>query len=173
VNRAALIAALGGLVAFTAPAGPRAATTHPVHLSYGRLDVEGHTATLRLRLFRDDLERALGTFGGAPVAMHSDGATDSLFARYFHDRLFVSADGVRLAGTVIASGADELMWWYEVRFDARATVRTMRIRNAVLFELYGDQTNIVKVVHFPSERQFALSFAPQDTAPQAIAFPAR
>ena len=39
--------------------------------------------------------------------------------------------------------------------------------------LEADQSNIVKVVHFPSERQFALSFAARDTEPQTVAFTSR
>ena len=164
--RTALLAVLGAALTVVPP-------PHPAHLSYGRLVVEGRTLTFRLRLFRDDLEVALTRASGAPVTMASNARTDALFARYLDDRMFVAADGTRLTGTVVASGADDVMWWYEIRFDAPAAVRTMRLRNGVLFELYADQTNVVKVVHFPSERQFALSFATRDTEPQPIAFPAR
>lgn len=170
---------VGGFFAVTAAfaplasVAPRAAAPHPVHLSYGRLVVEGRTLTLRLRLFRDDLETALAKFNGAPVKVVSNGQSDSLFARYFNDRALVAADGERLAGVIVASGEDAEMWWYDVRFTAPRDVRTLRVRNGVLFDVYADQRNVVKVVHFPSERQFALSFAPRDTEPQTVAFTAR
>lgn len=167
--RAAAVVLLGVTMAFA----PAPATAHDVHLTYGRLVVEGRTLTLRLRLFRDDLTQALGRSGGAPVALATGARGDSLFTRYVNDRLHVVADGHRLTGVVVASGADELMWWYEVRFDARAAVRTLRLRNGVLFDLFADQRNIVKVVQFPSERQYVLSFATRDTEPQTIAFPDR
>ena len=148
-------------------------TMHPVHFSYGRLTVEGRTLTLRLRLFRDDIAQALATFGSVPVRMASNAHTDALFASYFNERAFVATDGARLRGVVVASGEDAEMWWYDVRFTATRDVRTLRVRNGVLFDLYADQSNIVKVVHFPSERQFALSFAARDTEPQTVAFTSR
>ena len=161
------------LLGVTMACAPAPAAMHDVHLTYGRLVVEGRTLTLRLRLFRDDLEQALGRLGGAPVTLATDSRTDALFTRYVNDRVHVAADGHRLTGVVVASGADEQMWWYEVRFDARAAVRTLRVRNGMLFDLYADQRNIVKVVQFPSERQYVLSFATRDTEPQTIAFPVR
>ena len=163
-----------GPVAIALACGTMAlAPSHPIHMSYGRLVVEGRTVTLRLRMFRDDLEQALGQFGGAPVTLASDSRTALLFGRYVNDRVFVAADGRRLIGAVVAGGEDELMWWFEVRFDAPATVRALRVGNGILFDRYADQRNIVKVVHFPSERQFALSFTARDTEPRTIAFPVK
>jgi hypothetical protein len=75
----------------------------------------------------------------------------------------VEVSGRALEPRLVGSGEDELdrepVWWYTVQFEAPSTLATFRVRNTLLTELFDDQTNIVKFVHFPDERQKTYSFA--------------
>ena len=152
-----------------APASPPAAT-HDIHLSYARVAVEGRVVVCRIRMFRDDLEKALSRRAGKPVTLQSSAAGDSLFAAYFNDQFTLLQDGTRLTGTVVASGDEPEMWWYTVRFEAPAAIRELSLRNGVLFDLFDDQRNMTKVMHVPTGKEFAYYFVEGDAKPQAMRF---
>ena len=162
-----LLVALAALA--PAPRAP-APAAHDIHLSYARVAVEGRVVHCRIRMFRDDLERALARRAGKPAVTLEAGATDSLFAAYFNDQFTLLNDGVRLRGTVVASGEEPEMWWYTVRFEAPAPIRGLALRNGVLFDLFDDQRNMTKVMHLPSEAEFSYFFVKGDTVPQAMRF---
>ena len=60
-------------------------------------------------------------------------------------------------------GEDELdrepVWWYQVRFDAPGPIRALKITNSILFEVFDDQSNVLRVVKFPEEDRRAYYFA--------------
>jgi hypothetical protein len=143
---------------------------HDVHVSHTRLVVEGATVAAQVRLFRDDLEKTLRV----------DAATvprrDSLLGAYL-DRTFVlEADGVRLRGTVEGSGIEkdrdqQDVVWVLLDFPAARAVTAIRLRNVIFMETWGDQQNIVQVLHLPGEGRHTLYFAPGDGRAQALEFP--
>ena len=137
---------------------------HKLHVSYGNTVVEGNLIVSRIRLFKDDLERALRLHGaGADFTMAADPRTDSLVAAYFSERFTVTVAGEKLEGRIIGSGEDALdrepVWWYAIQFEAPLPVRAFRVRNTLLFDLFDDQRNIFKIVLFPEETQRTYSFA--------------
>jgi hypothetical protein len=156
-----LFAALLALSGFPEGAGD---IPHKLHVSYGNTVVEGNVIVSRIRLFRDDVEAALRRHGaGAEFTMAADLRTDSLFSAYFAERLTVEVEGERLEGRIIGSGEDSLdrepVWWYAIQFEAQVPVRSFRVRNTLLFDLFDDQRNIFKIVLFPEETQRTYSFA--------------
>jgi hypothetical protein len=93
--------ALGALL-FAAPAGggrerPAAAAAHDVHLSHARVVVEGATVVMRVRIFKDDLERALGArLGRAGYVISPGHEADSLVVAYLNEAVTLThgaADG--------------------------------------------------------------------------------
>jgi len=138
---------------------------HDLHASYGNLGVEGSLAILQLRIFKNDLEDALRRLSGEDaLLMEVSPEVDALFLRYLGKRFVLEVDGEVLPGTVVGSGYDELdrepVWTYQVRYDAPATIESARITNTILFEVFSDQRNVVRVVKFPEERRRAYYFAP-------------
>lgn len=139
------------------------AAAHKLHVCYGAAVVENDVVLVRLRFFRDDLEAALRRHTGRPdLVLADDPATEAAFLAYFGERFTVSVAGRRLPASVVASGRDELdrepVWWYAVQFEAPAAVTSFRVRNALLLELFDDQSNIVKFVRFPEKTQKTYSF---------------
>ena len=118
---------------------------------------------MRLRLFTDDLEAALGRMAGREVRMAPEPAVDSLFLAYLAERFQVAVEGRTLEAALLARGQDELdrepVWWYTIQFQAPAALEAFRLKNTLLLELFPDQRNIVKVVRFPDQKQRTISFA--------------
>jgi len=158
----ALLLALAPTPGAGAAASPGAGS-HDLHVSYGAAAVEGSVLAVRIRFFRDDLATALARHAGrADVTLQVGPEADALFLAYLNSRLTVTVGGRTLPPTLVGSGEDELdrepVWWYAVQFDAGAPLTAFRVRNALLTELFDDQANIVKFVHFPDQRQKTYSF---------------
>ena len=144
-----------------------AGAPHDLHITSGNAAVEGNLIVTRIRFFKDDLESALRLNGAGPdFVLADDPATDAAFMAYFRDRYVVWVGGVRISPTMLAKGEDELdrepIWWYAVQHEAPEVVEVFRVRNTLLFELFDDQRNIVKFVHFPDETQRTFSFGEGD-----------
>ena len=125
--------------------------------------MEGSTVLVRIRFFRNDLEDALkGATHRPDFALRDDPTTEAAFLAYVAQRFSIAVAGRRLTPRIVKSGEDELerepVWWYALQFDAPGPVRSLRVRNTLLLELFDDQSNIVKFVHFPDETQKTYSF---------------
>lgn len=173
MNASTPLMMLALLPALAAPGGqaPAAELPHPLHLSTTMLAIDESAAFLRVRMFKNDLERALAAAGGrdslvlAPTPEH-----DSLFLAYFGERFelrFDGADGGR--PVIIGSGedlstreGDERIWWVELRYDLAAPASVVALRARQLYEQFDDQRNIVRVLHTESGRQRTLYFAAPD-----------
>lgn len=141
------------------------ALPHDLHVSYGNLGVEGSLAILQLRIFKDDLEDALGRISGNDaLLMEVSPEMDALFLEYLREHFILEVGGEALSPIIAGSGYDELdrepVWTYQIRYDAPALIHAARITNTILFEVFDDQRNVVRVVKFPEERRSAYYFAP-------------
>ncbi len=138
---------------------------HDLHVSYGNLGVDGALAILQIRVFKDDLEEALRRFHGLDAfQMAVSPEVDALFLQYLAKKFVLEVDGTPLKGQIIGSGDDELdrepVWWYQIRFRAPDPILLARITNTVLFDVFDDQSNILRVVDFPEENRRSYYFAP-------------
>jgi hypothetical protein len=153
-------------------ASPRAgqAAGHDLHLSHTRLLVDGATVTARVRVFEDDLARALGitTAGAAP--------TDAQLVAYIERHLLVRADGTVLRGPTLGGAGREVdgqgqpVRWVLVTWRAARPIGTLALRVALLFETFGDQQNIVIAARGTGEERRTLSFQAGDTGEQVVRF---
>lgn len=142
---------------------------HDLHVSYGNLGVEGSLAILQLRVFKNDLEEALGrTSRVEDLVMEVSPEMDALFLEYMKEHFVLEVEGSVLPPVIAGSGYDELdrepVWTYQLRYDARGPIRGARITNTILFEVFADQRNVVRVVKFPEGERRAYYFSPgEDT----------
>ncbi|HMB93768.1 MAG TPA: DUF6702 family protein [Rhodothermales bacterium] len=147
---------------------------HDFHISYGRVAVEDNVVVFRVRFFKDDLEEALRKYHKAPeFALEVNPAVDAQFVAYFNERLVLETEGQQLTGQIIGSGEEmegkEPMWWYALQYEASATIKKLTIKNQLLLELFDDQKNIVKVRHFPDDKQQSYYFD-DDTVEHTASF---
>lgn len=181
--RGALVALAAGLALGAAPAAarapdppPAAVRRHDLHLSHTRLAVEGATVGARIRLFRDDLERALRRRAGdSALALSPERRREAEVERYLRERLRLDADGARLALRVTGSGyerdaAQQDVLWYVLEGEAARPIARLRVLVTACFELFGDQQNVVALQHFPDGRKHSFFFAAGDEQGHEIAF---
>jgi hypothetical protein len=140
---------------------------HDLHVSYGNLGLEGTTAILQIRIFKDDLEEALQRFDERePFLLEVTPEMDALFLRYLSENFRLEVDGKTLPGRILGSGYDELdrepVWWYQIAYDLPGPFDGARVTNTVLMEVFDDQSNVLRVVRFPEETRRAYYFAPGD-----------
>jgi len=142
---------------------------HDLHATYGNLGVEGAVAILQIRIFQNDLEEALRRFHGRETfRLEVTPEVDALFLAYLTQKFVLEVGGEALEARIIGSGDDALdrepVWWYQVRFNGAEPIRSARITNTLLFEIFSDQSNVLRVVRFPDETRRAYYFAPGEEA---------
>jgi len=144
-----------------AASGPAA---HDLHLATGDVAIESSLIAARIRFFQDDIERALAAMvGDANLSLQPGAEADALVLRYVRDKLRIRVDGQELEASFLGSGQDEMdlepVWWVIVQFQAPGPPAELHVSNTLLFEVYDDQRNIFKFVHFPDETQRTFYFA--------------
>ncbi len=168
------IAALAAAMALGGPArspvpSATALPLHDLHVSHTRLVLDGTHVVARVRVFRDDLAKALG----APVEKNA--ATRAAFEKYLVAHFLVRADGVRLACRIEDDDEDsdpngERVWWAIIQCDAAAPVRVLGLVNDVFFDTFRDQQNLVTVIKAPEDERRALYFQSGDRREQSVTF---
>jgi hypothetical protein len=138
--------------------------------------VEGRTVACRIRLFKDDLEKALRLFSGrATLQLTADARADSLFGAYFNQKVTLEADGTRLSLLVSASGTEhdqaaQDIVWYVLEGESAAPVSKLGLLQGVMFEMFRDQQNIVQLLRTPGELHRTLYFVSTDPREQTVSF---
>ncbi len=150
-----IVLLLAGLVLGLAPPGHRGELelSHPLHLSYGNMVLEGEYVVLKVRMFQDDLEDALSHFHNiGALRLHVDPIIDSLFTGYFNTKFSLAIGDSTVHGAVVGSGESDDMWWFTVLFENWEPITEISFRNDLLFDLFDDQRNITRVLYTPTER---------------------
>ncbi|HKK94423.1 MAG TPA: DUF6702 family protein [Longimicrobiales bacterium] len=150
------------MVPFDVPGS--AAPVHDLHVAYADIAVAGGVLAGRLRFFKDDLERAVGAYLEVDaVALTPGPEADALVLRYLQDRLNLAIPGGELSPKILRSGEDlldrEPVWWVVVHYESEGPVDEITVRNTLLMELFDDQRNVMKFVHFPEGTPRTFYFA--------------
>lgn len=154
---------------------PRPVTLHDIHLTYSRVLIDGGSILWRVRLFRDDLEKALRAYARAPDFTTTAPGADSVFGAYFNAEVPVVINGTRVTAKVVQSGrdvdaTDQAMWWYLLELSAVPPVRTLTVRVGLLFQYFADQRNIVTVLKTPGQDRRSMYFVGDDQKGQTLQF---
>jgi len=137
--------------------------------------LEGRSVALRIRLFHDDLQRALGRFAGdTTLRLTPAGLQDSLFTAYVARTFRLEADGRPVSLRVTASSTErdqvaELVVFYVLEGELPRAPDRLRLRHGVLCEVFDDQQNIIEVLRLPDNRRRTLYFTARDQRPQEFA----
>ncbi len=162
---------MAGVVLALMLLGPDRPAGHAIHVSYGRVAVEGKAVTIRLRMFQDDLSKALARYHRRDtVDIEARPLADSLAMAYLSQTLLLSVDGKPLVGGIAGAGREDKMWWFLVRYPLIARAGKLTIANRIFFELFEDQQNLLKVVHLGSGDETSLYFGPREPGPVTLTF---
>lgn len=144
------------------------APPHDLHVAHTRMVVEGAVVVARVRMFRDDLQKALKR----PVT--DDAAWRAAVAAYVGQNFTVVADGAKLAAEVVDGGGDtdgdQPVWWVLVQWKAAKPVTVLGLKVHLLFDAFGDQQNIVQVSKQPGDERRGLYFQAGDRSEQVLRF---
>ncbi|MCX5762648.1 MAG: hypothetical protein NTW72_14310 [Gemmatimonadetes bacterium] len=156
-----MILALAAALLLSAP-------PHNMHVAHTRLVVEGPVVMARVRMFRDDLQKALQR----PVG--DDSSSRAAVAAYVGRNFCVVANGARLTAEVLDEGADseadQPIWWVLVQWKAAQPVKVLSLTVHLMFETFGDQQNIVQVSKQPGDHRQGLYFQVGDKSAQVLRF---
>jgi hypothetical protein len=159
----------GGAVILALAAGLLlSAPPHNLHVAHTRMVVEGPVVVARVRMFRDDLQKALKR----PAT--DDAAWRTAVAAYVGQNFTVVANGAKLGGEVLDGGADmdgeQPIWWVLVQWKAARPVTVLGLKVHLLFDAFGDQQNIVQVSKQPGDERRGLYFQAGDRKEQVLKF---
>lgn len=147
---------------------PVPAARHNTHIAHTRMVVEGTMVVARIRMFRDDLAKALKR----PVS--DDAASQAALRTYINGAFGVTADGVKLTAELADSGGDsegdQPIWWVLVQWKAARPVKVIGLKDHLLFETFNDQQNVVVLNKQPGDERRSLYFQPGDRTEQVIKF---
>lgn len=139
-----------------------AAVVHDVHVSTARAAIDQNSVVVRITVFKNDLESAIGN------RLDTTSRTDSLVSNYLRRHLTVSANGAALPLRLLGSGEEKGMkpeldtWHYDVQFNASSKFSAVTVQYDVFFELFHDQRNILKV-RLPDGDVKTIFFVPDET----------
>jgi hypothetical protein len=71
---------------------------------------------------------------------------------------------------VVSGAAEHDMWSYMVTWTSPATITSVSMHNAAMFELFADQQNLVKIKHLPSGKESTLFYSGGSKADQVVRF---
>ena len=144
------------------------APPHDLHVAHTRMVVEGAVVVARVRMFRDDLQKALKR----PVV--DDTASRAAVAAYVVQHFVVTAGGARLTAEVLDGGGDtdgdQPVWWVLVQWKAPQPVKVLGLKVHLLFDTFTDQQNIVQVSRQPGDERRGLYFQAGDRSEQVLRF---
>lgn len=124
---------------------------HEFHISKMLVAYAKEEGTLQVstHIFIDDLELALRE-GGAPILRlateYEHPEADSYLEAYLRRQLGFTADGKALSFTILGreTSDDLAALWVYIEVPVAKLPEQLRIRNAILTDIYADQKNIVK-----------------------------
>jgi hypothetical protein len=138
--------------------------------------IEGTTIACRVRLFKDDLERALRVEAGDSTLKITGGdQAVTLFGKYFGRAMRLAADGRPIALSVTSSGtekdeaAQEIVW-YVLEGTVAAPVKRFTVLDGLLFDYFRDQQNILVLLRLPEDQRQTLYFVASDPREQGLAY---
>jgi hypothetical protein len=131
------------ILALLIPVGSQA---HPLHLSITNITYENGKLNISLKTFRDDWEVGYFHYHGTPVDF-SDPAKRDLpwFNKYLAERFRISENQEMqdLALEIDSVSLDEGAMTIEMHATLQSEPNSLYIYNALLTDIYPDQTNLV------------------------------
>ena len=119
-----------------------------VSLTEIRYNPESERIEVSLRIFPDDMDRALMEHYDIPSALltkHEHPAADSLLEIYLQELFRIELDGSPLPLLYLGKEAESDVMWCYLESDTVKKPEEILVNNAILTELFEDQVNIIQV----------------------------
>ncbi|MBC7920782.1 MAG: hypothetical protein H7Z75_06780 [Ferruginibacter sp.] len=155
MRKHALVLMVIALGAF--PSVRSAAVLHPFHTSITQIDYDPKTQVFEvsLRVFTDDFETALAREGNQPIKLDETGQHDALIEGYLRKQFgFTDPAGLRKAARFIGKEFEVEATWIYLEVPCPPPVSGLRLRNALLTEVFEDQVNVVNFTYLSAKRTY-------------------
>jgi hypothetical protein len=163
-----------GVVMSTIPADTpgvsHAPMRHDFHVSYTRMAIESTVISAQIRLFSDDLTRALVARSRTSSLTLDSTQGEAAFQAYAAEQFPVLVSGRRLTPVVASGAKDGEMWSYVLTWTSPTPITAVSMHNAALFEFFDDQQNIVKIKHIATGKEATLFYSGGSKADQVFRF---
>lgn len=123
-----------------------AGEAHPLHLSITNITYENGKLNISMKTFRDDWETAYFHFLGEQIDFSEAGNREiPWFSKYLEDHFYIALEKgeehLRLKLDTIILSEEALQ--IEMRTELKGKPKSLYIYNALLTEIFPDQTNLV------------------------------
>ena len=120
---------------------------HPFHMSVTEIHYKKDKATMEIshRIFADDLEKAIERkFNKKCDFTKEQGKEiDGFIEKYIDETFKISADGMALESKFVGKELDKDAIMVYMEIGSVDNVKTVKISDKVLFELFNDQSNLI------------------------------
>jgi hypothetical protein len=122
------------------------AAAHPLHVAVTNITLEGNQLKVTINTFVDDWETAYFHYYGKPISLKSPGNTETDWFRDYLAASFMlrtAKEGEVLEIVTDTITFDELSMKLELHATLREKPKTLYIYNAILTDIFADQTNLL------------------------------
>ncbi len=139
-----------------------AAFSHDFYVSICQIDYNPKTESLEitLKIFTDDLEKALETQGTGTLHLGTDKEpeeADDYISAYLQKNFRLILNGDTVAMEYLGKEVEIEATWCYIEIPYSSKVKTLQVRNHILMEIYDNQTNIVHVKSNGRQKSLLLS----------------
>lgn len=125
-----------------------AATAHEYHVSVTQMQYNPAQKTFEvsIRMFTDDLEKALTGASGQRVIVKDGDKNDALLERYIKNA-FVLTDASRKPAAIhyIGKEQEEDATWVYLEIPSSGNLTGSKLQNSTLMEVFDDQVNMTNI----------------------------
>ena len=147
-----LMGVLGALFSVRSVASP-----HPFHTSIAQIDYDAKTQVFEvsLRVFTDDFETALSKESNQKIKLDETAQHDGLIERYLRKQFgFTDLEGLRKEARFVGKEFEVDATWIYLEIPGSPSVSGLRLRNALLTEVFEDQVNVVNFKYLTAKRTY-------------------
>lgn len=142
---------------------PKEAGKHPFHVSTTEITLNEKSKSLEIvcRVFTDDFEQILSKRYKAKTDLHSKDHVkqmNMLIERYMTAQLKFTVDGKVLSPKYIGFENDHEASNVYLEIENISTFKQLQLSNAVLYDLFDDQMNILHVEHKGTRKSTKVNF---------------
>ena len=132
--------------------------------------IEPRVISAQIRIFADDLARALAARTRTPSLTLGSPEGLAAFQSYIAERFVIVVGGRPLVPVIVSNVQERDMWSYMVQWQSPIPIASITARNGALMELFPDQQNLVKVKHLPSGQEQTLFYSGGTATDQTVRF---
>ena len=134
---------------------------HKIHVSLTNIVYKKESKTLQIttRVFIDDIENIINKKYGLKLEFDTEketSETDKYLKKYFEENLKITLDNQEITLSYLGKEYDEDIVYVYFEMENIPDFKQIEVKNTVLFDLFDDQQNIIKIKDETTQKTFFL-----------------